>query len=133
MKKTLALLALFLVFACAKKDNGEALVNEVLNIHDEVMPKIGEVMALRKKVLDKVEGSTNPDELRDIAKSLEEAQQGMMLWMNDWSKNSAPFVNNEKTQEEKMDYLNAEKQRVTKVKDDIEKAIKEGKAAINKN
>uniref|UniRef100_UPI0040477FD4 hypothetical protein n=1 Tax=Roseivirga sp. TaxID=1964215 RepID=UPI0040477FD4 len=122
MKKTLALLTLFLVFACVKKDNGEALVNEVLNIHDEVMPKMGEVMSLRKKVLDKVEGSTNPDELRDIALRLEDAQKGMMLWMNDWSKNSAPFVKGETTQEEKMDYLNAEKERVTKVKESIELA-----------
>jgi hypothetical protein len=133
MKKFLPLLVLFLAFACAKKDNGDALVNEVLNIHDEVMPKMGEVMSLRNKVLDKVEGSTNPDELRDIALRLEDAQKGMMLWMNDWSKNSAPFVKNEKTQEEKMDYLNAEKQRVTKVKDDIEKALKEANAVINKN
>jgi C4-type Zn-finger protein len=130
MKKTLALLTLFLVFACVKKDNGEALVNEVLNIHDEVMPKIGEVMSLRKKVLDKVEGSTNPDELRDIALSLEEAQQGMMLWMNDWSKNSAPFIKNEATEEEKMNYLNAEKERVTKVKEDINNSIAKAKEAL---
>lgn len=130
MKKFLPLLVLFLAFACAKKDNGDTLVNEVLNIHDEVMPKMGEVMSLRKKVLDKVEGSTNPDELRDIALRLEDAQKGMMLWMNDWSKNSAPFVKNETTQEEKMDYLNAEKERVTKVKDDINNSIAEAKEAL---
>ncbi|PIQ46979.1 MAG: hypothetical protein COW03_17675 [Cytophagales bacterium CG12_big_fil_rev_8_21_14_0_65_40_12] len=130
MKKFLPLLVLFLAFACAKKDNGDALVNEVLNIHDEVMPKMGELMSLRKKVLDKVEGSSSPDELRDIALRLEEAQKGMMLWMNDWSKNSAPFVKNETTQEEKMGYLNAEKERVTKVKDDINNSIAEAKEAL---
>lgn len=130
MKKFLPLLVLFLAFACAKKDNGDALVNEVLNIHDEVMPKMGELMSLRKKVLDKVEGSSSPDELRDIALRLEEAQKGMMLWMNDWSKNSAPFVKNETTQEEKMGYLNAEKERVTKVKEDINNSIAEAKEAL---
>lgn len=130
MKRILYILSVFLIFACAKNDNSEALVNEVLNVHDEVMPKIGEVMSLKKKVLDKVSDSGNPDELRDIALSLEQAQQGMMTWMNDWSKNSEPFVKNQKSHEEKMDYLNSEMERVTKVKDDINSSIKRAKEAL---
>jgi hypothetical protein len=130
MKKLLFLFSFFLVFACNQNDNGKALTDEVLNIHDEVMPKIGELMSLRKKVLDQVEGSSNPDELRNIALELDEAQKGMMQWMNDWSKNSAPFVNGETTKEEKMAYLNAEKERVNKVKEDINNSIEKAKAVL---
>jgi hypothetical protein len=130
MKKIIALLAIFLFCACTNEDKGVALVNEVLDIHDEVMPKIGEVMSLRKEVLDKVEGSENADELRDIAQSLEKAQKGMMTWMNDWSQNSTPFVNNETSEEEKMDFLKAEKERVIKVKEDINNSIAKAKEVI---
>ena len=48
MKKAISLLVIVLfVFACAKKeDKFETLKTEVFAIHDEVMPKMGELMTL---------------------------------------------------------------------------------------
>tara|TARA_A100000171_G_C2129695_1_gene145881 strand:+ start:475 stop:882 length:408 start_codon:yes stop_codon:yes gene_type:complete len=135
MKRAFSLFVIILfVFACEKKeDKFDTLKTEVFAIHDEVMPKMGELMSLKKKVLDKVEGSANPDELRDIALSLEKAQEGMMSWMNDWSKNSTPHVNNESTEEEKMTFINAEIVRVKKVKEDINSSIAAAKKALENN
>lgn len=135
MKRAFSLFVIILfVFACEKKeDKFETLKTEVFAIHDEVMPKMGELMSLKKKILDKVEGSANPDELRGIALSLEKAQEGMMSWMNDWSKNSTPHVNNESTEEEKMTFINAEIVRVKKVKEDINSSIAAAKKALENN
>ncbi|KYG83304.1 hypothetical protein [Roseivirga echinicomitans] len=132
MKRALSLLVIILfVFACAKKeDKFETLKTEVFAIHDEVMPKLGELMSLKKKVLDKANASENPDELRDIALSLEKAQEGMMKWMNDWGANSTPHVNNESTEEEKMAFINAEMERVKKVKEEINSSIAAAKEAL---
>ncbi|KOF03905.1 hypothetical protein AWW67_15465 [Roseivirga seohaensis] len=135
MKRAFSLFVIILfVFACEKKeDKFDTLKTEVFAIHDEVMPKMGELMSLKKKILDKVEGSANPDELRGIALSLEKAQEGMMSWMNDWSKNSTPHVNNESTEEEKMTFINAEIVRVKKVKEDINSSIAAAKKALENN
>ncbi|WP_323755245.1 hypothetical protein [Roseivirga sp.] len=133
MKRVVSLFVIVLfVFACAKKeDKFETLKTEVFAIHDEVMPKMGELMSLKKKVLDKVEGSENPDELRDIALSLEKAQSGMMKWMNDWGTNSTPHVNNESTEEAKLTFINAEIEKVKKVREEINSSIAEAKKALN--
>jgi len=133
MKRVVSLFVIVLfVFSCAKKeDKFETLKTEVFAIHDEVMPKMGELMSLKKKVLDKVEGSENPDELRDIALSLEKAQTGMMKWMNDWGTNSTPHVNNESTEEAKLTFINAEIEKVKKVREEINSSIAEAKKALN--
>lgn len=132
MKRVLSLFAIILiVFSCTKKeDKFETLKTEVFAIHDEVMPKMGELMSLKKKVLERVEGNENPDELRGVALRLENAQEGMMKWMNDWSVNSTPHVNNESTEEEKMAFINAEMERVKKVREDINSSIAEAKEIL---
>ncbi len=132
MKRALSLLVILLfVFACAKKeDKFETLKTEVFAIHDEVMPKLGELMSLRKKVLEKADGSQSPDDLRDIALGLGNAQEDMMKWMNDWNVNSTPHVNNESTEEEKMTFINAEMERVKKVKEEINSSIAAAKEAL---
>ncbi|MGW8122749.1 hypothetical protein ACV07N_08810 [Roseivirga echinicomitans] len=133
MKRIFSLLVIVLfVFACApKEDKFETLKTEVFAVHDEVMPKMGELMSLKKQVLEKAEGSSNPDELRDVALRLENAQAGMMKWMNDWGTNSKPHVNNESTEEEKMAFIKAEIEHVNKVREDINSSIADAKKILN--
>ena len=133
MKRVLSLFVItLLVFSCEKKENKfETLKTEVFAIHDEVMKeKWRELMPLRKKVLERVNGSTNPEEVRNVALDLEKAHEGMIKWMNDWDANSTPHVNNESTEEEKMTFINAEIERVKKVKEDINSSIAEAKEIL---
>lgn len=124
------LIALF-AFSCGGDGyDREAEKDKVIDVHDEVMPKLGEVMNLRKQVLAKAtELSTdNPanesvDALRDLAAELDAARKGMMTWMNDWSKSSKPHVSGTSTVEEQKAYFAAEMKHVTKVKDDINNSI----------
>ena len=126
-------LMLLVVFACDSTDSFEEKKAEVFEIHDEVMPKMGELMSLKKKVLDKVNESENPDELRDLALKLDQAQEGMMVWMRQWSANAAPHENGETTEEERMDFLNSEMEKVKKVREDINGSIAEAKKVVDDN
>jgi len=136
MKKVFALLlvALFTV-SCGGGFDREAARDKVIDVHDEVMPKLDEVMNLKKQVLAKATEvsateSKTADELRDLAAELESARKGMMTWMNDWSKTSTVHVKGESAEEEQKAYFAAEMERVTKVKEDINSSIAAAKKVL---
>jgi len=133
MKKIFALAALLFLFAACSGFDTEAKKNEVLDIHDEVMPKIGQVMNLKKKVLEKAEteaDSTKANDLRDLAKQLEDANTGMMVWMRQWSMNSKPHLDEETTIEERKAFFKSEMEKVSKVKEDINNSIAAAKKEL---
>jgi hypothetical protein len=134
MKKIFAFGAVLLLFAsCGVSFNTEAKIDEVLDIHDEVMPKIGEVMNLKKKVLEKAEIETDSikvNELRDLAKQLDDANTGMMVWMREWSANSTPHVTEESSLEERKAFFKEEIEKVSKVRDDINNSIDAAKKEL---
>ena len=73
MKKIIALLATGLfVVSCGGFDT-EAKVDEVLDIHDEVMPKMGEIMNLKRQIptlAQEESDSTKINELNALAQEL---------------------------------------------------------------
>lgn len=134
MKKLFSILAVLLAFsACSESESTKDKVDEIFLIHDEAMPKIGELMSLKKQVLSKAQEVENPDSLRGIANDLEKAQQGMMTWMNEWASNSQPYVNEEANKDEIEAYLKAEKEKVTKVREDINNSIAAAKKVLEQN
>ena len=139
IRKTAAFLSLLIAFtACGGGQNTEALKNEVLDIHDEVMPLMGEIMSLKKKILTKsqeiVVGNDTDQELvshlNQIAENLETAGKGMMTWMNDWTKNSAPFLKEDADINQTITFLEKEKVRIIKVKEDMLSAITSANEAL---
>ena len=139
------LLALFL-YSCSAGVDTKALKNEVLDIHDEVMPKMGELMSLRKKVMTKSEAlsaNVNHDQnevysLDSLATALASANKGMMTWMNDWSKNASNFLDQDDlpikgvTEEAVLKYLKDEKQRIIEVNENFKATIKAANVVLNK-
>ncbi|HEY9116243.1 MAG TPA: hypothetical protein VIN11_00370 [Roseivirga sp.] len=130
----LAVLSLIL-WSCGGGYNPEAEKNKILDVHDEVMPKIGEVMNLKKKVLDKAgilseEEASLVQELRALAQELDDANSGMMSWMRDWSKNSNEYLNMKAGEEAQVDYLTNQMEKVTEVKEAINSAIQRAKEAL---
>ena len=134
MKKIAAFLIIALVVSsCGNGFDTQAKVDEVLNVHDEVMPKMGELMNLKRQILAKAEGETDSimvKDLRMLAQDLDEAQQGMMVWMREWSKSSAPHVKEESEIEERKAFFTAEIEKVTQVKEAINGSIAEAKEAL---
>ena len=138
------LLTIFL-YSCTSGVDTQALRDEILDIHDEVMPKMGEIMSLRKKVMTKSEelsltenfDQAEVNSLDSLASALETANKDMMTWMNDWHKNSSAYLDQDgmplegREVEDVVNYLEDEKQRVSKVKENINAAIKTAKEALN--
>jgi len=133
MKKIFALFAIALIVVSCGGFDTEAKIDEVLDIHDEVMPKMGEVMNLKRQVLAKAQeesDSTVVNELRALAKELDDASEAMMVWMREWSKNSQPHVSEESDIAERKLFFEQEIDKVTKVKEDINNSIAAAEAVL---
>ena len=133
--KKLSFLFFVLVFISSCGGNGfdaEAEKNKIFDVHDEVMPKMGELMNLKRKVMEKAGEmeSEQTNELRDLAKELDDASESMMSWMRDWSKNSAEYLNMKNGAEEQKAYLANEMKKVEEVKKSINDALAKAKAAL---
>lgn len=134
MKRILALLPfLFFVVACSSGESTQEKVNKIFEVHDEAMPKIGEVMSLKKRVEAKAGESENAEELNHLATELENAQQNMMNWMHEWSAESGPYVNEEASKEEAAKFFKSQMEKVTKVRDDINSSIAKANKALQDN
>ncbi|WP_422355283.1 hypothetical protein [Roseivirga pacifica] len=138
MKKVLAVLAIFVfAVACGESYNTQEHIDKVFNVHDEVMPKMGEVMALKKQALAKAKeieqangDSTQVASFRNLALRLDQANEGMMVWMRQWQANAQPHINEETTVEERKAFLNSEMEKVEKVREDINSSIEAAKSAL---
>lgn len=134
---SVALIVLFMM-ACGGGPDIEAMKNEVLDIHDEVMPRMGEVMKLRRQVLSKAEtlsGESTPDQsaidaLNSLAEKLNSANDGMMIWMREWTSESSGYLEGDQDKAAAAAYLESEKKKVEKVKTDILEAIKEAEELL---
>lgn len=137
MKKMWMILLVAVLAACGSGVDHDAMKNKVLDAHDEVMPKMGEVMNLKKKVIAKaseleIANSNDPkiSELRDLAGELEGAYQGMMTWMRDWSENSDPYTSGQAKPDEITAFYEAEQEKIDKVKTDINGSIDKAKKVL---
>lgn len=128
--KYLPMLFLF-ILACtsSKKNEIKLLKDEVIAIHDEVMPKMGELRRARKSLMlqaDTIMGSdsTRAMMLKGLADDLGNANEGMMQWM----RNYEPEFDG--TDEEVMSYLGDQKKSIQQVKEDMLESLKKGEEAM---
>ncbi|SHN15102.1 hypothetical protein SAMN04488057_10894 [Cyclobacterium lianum] len=115
-----------LLFSCqTEKDKNEALKQQVIAVHDEVMPEIGELKTQKERLLEKanaLEGNEETavyrEELNAAADSCESAYDAMFVWMRQFKSEYT-----EMTEEETQTYLQGQLQMVEKVKADILSAL----------
>lgn len=113
----------------SKKEELQTLKDEVIAVHDEVMPKIGELrktrmalQALADSVM--VSDSTQAMKLISLASDISAANEGMMQWMRAFEPEF------EGTNEEIEAYLEDQKVMVQKVRDDMNGSLAKGKEAL---
>ena len=114
-------------------DPNEALYNQAMDIHDEVMPKMGELYKLKTELQNEI--ATTPDmvierkkQLEAVISNLDSANNAMMDWMHKF--NPLPdSVDQEKARE----YLESEIERIKKVKELTNESIEKAEAEIRKN
>jgi len=119
---------LFLTLGCGPKHNDsevEALYDKVIEIHDDVMPKISDISKLRRKI--RKQESKSPESLM-LLNQLENADDAMMSWMSDFQVYKSY---KDSTKESKMKYLNSEKVKITNVSDEMYEAINSAKEYLN--
>lgn len=137
----LAFLVMLTLVSCNSLSKEEkkfdTLMQEVIDVHDEVMPKMGEISTLIKYLDPKIDTT-------EIGRSHEKAQQDlkdsydfMMKWMSDFSDKFPPSPEETKMDAEKfssqMKLLQQEKIEVNKLKDQINSSIKNAKKLLEKS
>ena len=137
--KSFSVFAIFLfLFSCgeSKEEANQRLRAEVIQIHDEVMPFMGDLKSLRKEIVakaDELKSSSESDntqkvqELILLAKQLDEAFDGMFVWMRQFKQST-----DDMSEEEVEIYLLEQREMVQKVHDDITSAIEKANSELGK-
>jgi predicted RNase H-like nuclease (RuvC/YqgF family) len=105
-----------------------SLEKEVMAIHDEAMPMNAELVRLSENLMEELESNTDLTsddqvELKGTIKALKSAEEAMMDWM-------ASYSVKEKSGAELEAYLNAEKEKISQIKTQMEEALAMGKAKV---
>ncbi|WP_420576009.1 hypothetical protein [Ekhidna sp.] len=132
MKNLTLLTVIIFLAACgpSKKEELQTLKSEVMAIHDEVMPKMGELRRTRKDLLLQADSlmESNPDRaamLTTVADEIGNANEGMMQWMRAYEPEF------EGTDEEIKQYLEDQKVAIQKVKDEMIESLKKGNDVLS--
>ncbi len=111
----------------------EALYNQAMDVHDEVMPKMEDIYKLKKDIQEQI--ANTPDmvverkqQLEAIISNLDSANNAMMDWMHKF--NPLP---DSADQEKAREYLESEIERIKKVKELMNESIEKAEAEVKKN
>ena len=130
------LFILVAVFAACQTKSEEtdlkALKDEVFEIHDAVMPKMGDLRRVRKALMLQADSLQVSDSVRvnvllNASDKIADANESMMDWMRNFDPNF------EGTDEEILNYLNEKKASITKVKEDMLGSLAEGQAILEED
>ena len=112
-----------------KKTSPVSLRSEILAIHDEVMPKMGELRKTRKDLIIGADSLKKSDSIGAAtfliaADQIASANEGMM----DWMRNYEPTY--EGTEEKVLSYLEEQKKSIQRVKENMEGALTRGQKIL---
>ncbi len=146
MKKLLYILALIALVSCGKSgehqhdaatdtaqtDNpNKVLLDQIMDIHDEVMPKMQDLYNLKQSLQEKagVAGISAEEKksLESMMATLDSANSAMMDWMH----NFQPLPDSA-DQEKAREYLESEMERVMKVRELTNETIEKAKSLSTK-
>lgn len=113
------IMSAILLVACQEKPKEtDVLYKKVMEVHDEIMPKMGDIMKLKKQLEEKLAeldtateiDRTKIDEIERAIADLDNSHEEMMSWMRQFDRDFEGMVN-----EEILKYLNDQKGRIEKV------------------
>lgn len=113
--------------ACGKKEVSEKpLYDQVMDIHDEVMPKMDDLYKMKKQLKDSI--AATPDmpaerkaEFEQTISLLDSASKSMMDWMHDFN------PPDQKDKEAFDKYMESELVKVKKMREDVMRALEKEK------
>ena len=120
----LLLISIVIISCGPPKDPAyEKLYDEVMVIHDDVMPKMTDINRAKKK-LRKLKDGTNEEQITTQIQELDAADEAMMSWMHEFDAPELP------TLVENLEYLNAEKIKIQHVSDQMLRSLQEADMLI---
>ena len=141
MKRVFSLLiytVLFLSFSCKeekKAPEGSSQMEEVMAIHDEVMPKMSTIGKLVGELKPKVDSTEMGQKYEVAMKDLQDANTAMMDWMKEFGDrfNHEEILEGKELSEEKQQWLDEEEEKVKVVKEKINGSIARAEALLAKD
>jgi cbb3-type cytochrome oxidase subunit 3 len=111
----------------------DQLWDEVMAEHDEVMPKMSEIKRLERELTAMIGEESSLDaeaqeKVGQVVQQLSAAGEGMMSWMSQ-IRQLEP-MREEMEHEQIIEYLKGEKEKITKVKEDMLQSIEEGTSLL---
>jgi len=148
MKKTLYFIAivLFTLTACknvptpeeaaiqAQMESYNLLKAEAMNVHDEIMPKMGVLMELKGELV----VNEHANELSEVAvasENLKASHDAMMSWMQDYSEKfpyGEPTPETQEALDEKLPILEQEVKEIVQLKERTMLAIEKARELLKK-
>ena len=143
LSKSLLLVMLVMIWSCGQKSSddhhdheghemeeggNQALYDEVMKVHDEVMPKMNDIYKLKGQLKERIDNTPGladdkKKEIESIIVRLDSASEGMMVWMRKF--NPLPDSLGE---EQAKEYLEGEMEKIKKVREDVRKALEDAVA-----
>lgn len=111
----------------------DSLTSVVMRIHDEVMPRMGEINRLQRQLRQWLQDNphapaANREEVLSVLDWLSRADEGMMSWMAEFRQPAN--LRDSLSHEDIVGYLQEEQKRVQKVHDDITGSIEAAKQLL---
>ncbi len=140
MKKlTYIVMAALLLAIASCKEKKEAAETEspsqmeqVMAVHDEVMPKMNNINSLISKLEAKIDPESADTTYQDAIRDLKDANKSMMDWMMEFGNhfNSGEIMNGEPLSEEKKQLLNEDQAKMNEVKEKMNGSIERAEALL---
>lgn len=110
-----------------QEGGNQALYEEVMKVHDEVMPKMNDVYKVKEELKNQIANTPGmaeekKKEIESTISKLDSASESMMVWMRNF--NPLPDSLGE---EQAREYLENEMEKVKKVKEDLLEALEKAK------
>ncbi|WP_108422548.1 hypothetical protein [Flagellimonas amoyensis] len=115
-----------------KAPEGPSQMEQVMAIHDEVMPKMGKLGKLVGELKTKVDTTAVGQEYETAMRDLQSAHKSMMDWMRDFGDrfDSDEILNGKELSEQKQLWLDEEEAKVKALKEQINGSIERAEALL---
>ncbi|WP_420320613.1 hypothetical protein [Flagellimonas sp.] len=134
---TLSICSFLLILSSCKQQpkvpEGPTQMEQVMAIHDEVMPKMGTLGKLVAEMKSKVDSTDTGKKYEKAMLDLQAANRSMMDWMRDFGLrfDSDEILEGKALTEEKQQWLNEEEVKVKALREQINSSIEKAEALLD--
>ena len=116
-----------------KAEEGPTQMEEVMMVHDEVMPKMGTLSKLVAELKAKVDTTSTGMEYETAMKDLQNSNKLMMDWMMGFGDrfDSDEILNGKELTAQKLEWLDEEQKKVNALKEQINSSIERAEKLLN--